>query len=114
QGDTTYLIDGWLGFSGTTTIEGGAVLKYADFSGLDLLGPLICKTGPYRPAVFTSANDDTVGETISGSSGDPGDGGNYELILEGNTNAIKNLRFRYAGPNWPGISLHSPQSIEIS
>ena len=34
-------------------------------------GQVDCRTSQYRPAVFTAKDDDTVGEKISGSSGNP-------------------------------------------
>jgi len=97
QGDTTYLISGWVGIGGLTTFEGGTVLKYLeDYSaGVECNGNVACLTGPYRPAVFTSVNDDTVGEAIPGSSGSPAEGGNY-LTLDTSVDPLKYLRMSYA------------------
>jgi parallel beta-helix repeat protein len=101
QGGTTYYISGWVNLSGTTIFEGGTVVKYMESGGgsLNLNGPFNCLTAPYRPAVFTSMNDDSVGATISGSTGQPGSVGqgfiwnNYSA-----TNALyKHLRFLYGG-----------------
>ena len=66
----TYLIDGRVYCYGTTTIEGGAVIKYNPYSSgnehyLDVRGPIKCQTQPYLPAVFTARDDDSVGEGIS-------------------------------------------------
>jgi hypothetical protein len=71
QSDSTYFVDGTFGLSGTTTIEGGTVIKYSSGSSIITAGPIICRTDAYRPAVFTAKDDNTVGETISGSSGVP-------------------------------------------
>ena len=78
QGDTTYLISGGYNFlSGTTTVEGGAVIKYdtamvdGEYSAIYIAGALNCQTASYCPAILTSKDDNTVGETISGSSGTP-------------------------------------------
>jgi hypothetical protein len=68
--DTTYYISGFTTASGTTTFEGGTVLKYAQYAELDV-GAVNWKTTSYRPAVFTAKDDDTVAEIISGSSGNP-------------------------------------------
>ena len=58
--------------SSTTTLEGGTVIKFsAASSQLTVAGPLVCKTAPYRFAMFTAKDDNTVGETITGSSGTP-------------------------------------------
>jgi hypothetical protein len=71
QGDTTYYVSGSLGIYGTTTIEGGTVLKFDANGGLSVNGAINCQTAPYRPAVLTAKDDDAVGETISGSTGTP-------------------------------------------
>jgi len=76
KGDTTYYIPGVVELYGTGNIlEGGAVIKYAGYSNqtprLDIRGTLTCKTSPYNPAIFTAKDDNTVGETISGSTGSP-------------------------------------------
>ena len=73
QGDTTYLVSGEVDLTGITTFEGGTVIKYdtrPDNSCLQLWDNVICDTAPYRPAVFTSFNDNSVGENLS-VSGSP-------------------------------------------
>lgn len=67
QGDTTYYVSNTVNLSGTTTIEGGAVIKYdTNYNcSVNILGTVNCQTAPYRPAVFTSANDVTAGEPVS-------------------------------------------------
>jgi hypothetical protein len=102
QGDTTYLVNGIFNLDGTTTIEGGTVVKFGDTNvdgvGLWIFGPLVCKTGPYRPGVFTSKHDNSVGETIAGSSGNPTTGTNNFYLLPASTliTNVSNLRFAYA------------------
>jgi hypothetical protein len=71
QGDTTYFFNGHAFFQGTTTIEGGAVSKYARGVYVTFFGPVNCQTGPYRPAIFTAIDDNSVGAAISGSTGVP-------------------------------------------
>lgn len=76
QADTTYFVTGAINLTGTTTIEGGTVVKYTNYTGgsgptVNLLGPVKCLTGPYRMAVFTAMDDNTVGQMISGSTGIP-------------------------------------------
>lgn len=74
KGDTTYFVTGSVWLKKQIILEGGAVLKYATNNQSAVLfcdGPFICKTTPYRPAIFTSMNDNTVGEIISGSTGNP-------------------------------------------
>jgi hypothetical protein len=68
QGDTTYLISGANNFSGTVTFEGGTVLKFTTNSfGITVSSNIICQTSPYRPAILTSMNDNTVGDGFLGA-----------------------------------------------
>ena len=74
KGDTTYFVNGTVNLSGTTVIEAGAVVKYtngASVARLVIQGPIDCRTTPYRPAVFTAKDDDSVGEIINGSTSQP-------------------------------------------
>ena len=73
QGDTTYYISSQDVLVGKSTFEGGTVLKYANNASLNF-GPaasIICMSSAYRPVVFTAVDDNSVGETISGSTGNP-------------------------------------------
>lgn len=102
RGDTTYYVSGAVTLYGTTTIEGGAVVKYAPTNSpyLDFYGPLLLKTTDFRPAVFTARDDDTIGETITGSTGSPsGYYANTALSFSVVTNApltLENLRIVHA------------------
>ena len=66
QADTTYLLTDWFNVYGTATFEGGTVLKYNTTNNLILsvYDDVVCATEPYRPAIFTSRNDRTVGEDV--------------------------------------------------
>jgi RHS repeat-associated protein len=106
QGDTTYYISGNISISGTggIVVEGGAVIKYANNVALTIQyneTNVITPTNAYRPAIFTSMNDNSVGDPISGSTGNPTNtGANYLNMPFKNisTNAtLSNLRFSYAG-----------------
>jgi hypothetical protein len=77
QGDTCYYISGSLTLLGTNTFEGGAVIKYAT-NGTILLSPgaigspsMIWNGAAYRPVIFTAIDDNSVGDTITGSTGSP-------------------------------------------
>lgn len=75
QGDVTYYISGATLLKSNTVVEGGTVIKFNSTGDgyLELIdGTIDCQTAQYRPAVFTSKNDNSVGETISGSTGAPG------------------------------------------
>lgn len=112
QSDTTYFINGWDILAGTTTFEGGTVIKYSSNPNaqatLDIYDSWVCATSPYRPAIFTSMDDNTVGETISGSTGNPSTVTNaYFFVMDSATNtSVNNLRFCYAqyalAPLWAG------------
>lgn len=101
-GARTYYISSWVNLGGVTTFEGGTVIKY-DSSGswlsLNIVGSLNCKTGPYQPAVFTSKDDDSVGDVISNSSGSPVMADFSSLIFYLSLNSattLKYMRFCYA------------------
>ena len=100
QGDTTYLVTGRVNVTGTVTIEGGTVVKYTN-NGNPFISAtnIICETGPYRPGVFTSMNDNSVGSEISGSTGAPSRGPANCLefgSLGTNSFVFSHLRFSYA------------------
>jgi hypothetical protein len=106
QSDTTYYISGRVNFTGTNNIiEGGTVVKYMnspnDFCFFDAQSCVVSKAEPYRMAVFTSQNDDSVGEQISNSTGQPTTGSTTYLRLTtgaSSTNSqLAYLRFAYAG-----------------
>lgn len=73
QGGTTYYVSGRLQVAGRLILRGGTVVKFANspLAGMVCQGAVVCETGPFQPAIFTSRDDDTVGECISGSTGVP-------------------------------------------
>ncbi len=95
KGDTTYLITDEIYAWGLTTVEGGTVIKYSSYylssiraDGFDF------KTAPYRQAIFTSVNDNTVGEAIG--SGSPTTGSQLYLYSVGGV-PLRYSNVRYAG-----------------
>ncbi|HEX3856070.1 MAG TPA: hypothetical protein VHY30_02100 [Verrucomicrobiae bacterium] len=100
QADTTYFINGAF-YPDNMIFEGGAVLKFdPDYGWLYPWGDITCDTGPDHPATFTSMNDDSVGATISGSTGSPSgwEPVYYDYYDPGMTVlALKNLRVCYGG-----------------
>ena len=105
QADTTYYISGTVNVSGYTKLEGGTVLKYPN-DGTGSLVPdyqnmVTCLTGPYRPVILTSMDDNTVGETVSGSSGNPVINGCAYISIQDNPILSKynlnGIRACYAG-----------------
>lgn len=106
RGDTTYYVtstEHWnMMLYGTTTFEGGAVIKfnpYVDYAGLELCGPIKCLTEPYRPAIFTVKDDDSVGSPIVGSTGCPFSATNYSTaigyVYDGAAFNVHDLQVRY-------------------
>jgi len=96
RGDTTYYVSGTVILNGSTatTIEGGAVVKFAPYNPgvyVQFNGTVRCLTGPYRPAIFTARDDNTVGEVLPSSTGTPS--GYYASTA-------------LYGPNWPTGDLH--------
>jgi uncharacterized protein YegL len=74
QGDTTYYISGTVNLSGTNTFEGGTVLKYTNNASVTITysGNTVNWLGSaYRPVIFTAKDDNSVGDTINGSTGNP-------------------------------------------
>ena len=70
QADTTYRISSSVNLSGNTTIEGGTVIKFdtSCFYCINVLGTNHCRTAPDRTAVFTTADDKTLGEDVGDNS----------------------------------------------
>jgi len=119
QGDTTYIVTVAVNITGTTTIEGGTVVKCTNSSSAEISTTnIVCLTGPYRPGVFTSMNDNSVGSSVSGSSGAPSVGAAYYLSfgsLGTNSLLLRNLRFSYAYEAISGtITSIGANSIEAS
>lgn len=98
QGDSTYFCSGVVNLTGTTTIEGGTCVKFASGTTpkINLLGPVVCKTGPYRPGIFTAKDDDSVGDIVADSSGTPEGKYGNGLTLSVSGSALKHLRFCHA------------------
>lgn len=110
QSDSTYLTIGRIDFYGTTVLEGGSIIKCAPAGeGNNVHGTLVCLTTPYRKAVFTCTNDDTVGTILPGSTGVP----NIEVgtqLYSYNGGSVSNLCFRYG---WNGYGGDGPD-VEVS
>ena len=102
KGDETFYASGQVILAGNTVLEGGAVIKCASGTlnkRIAIQGTLDCRTSPFRPAIFTGKDDDTVGQTISGSTGAPGTNEYGQMFdITGTTNAIDlhDVAIRYA------------------
>ncbi len=97
QGDSTYYVSGSINLRGTTVIEGGSVIKFTnDVYYLTLWDAVACKTSPYHPAVFTAKDDDSIGTSISGSTGTPSGYYCQGIDILMNQCALSNIRFSFA------------------
>jgi len=98
QGNNTYYVSGALNLYGTTTLSAGTVLKYTTNGTLNINGVINCQTGPYRPAVLTAKDDDSVGENISGSTGTPSGyyGTSFSLFNSTTPQQLHDLRISHA------------------
>src|SRR5688572_6651703 len=102
-GDTTYYATNYVSLYGTTILEGGAVAKGIQWDGgpntgtFFVYGTFDCRTSPYRPAIFTAADDDTVGCVIPGSTGTPTNYYRGALWFDTTTSVVlENVHVRYA------------------
>ena len=108
QGDMTYYVTGTLNLAGSNNIfEGGSVTKYAAGASIAFVpgSAVTFVSTPYHPVVFTAINDNTVGETITGSTGNPN--GGYYANPALNLSSIGNVtlsEFRIAYAN-QGLSV---------
>jgi hypothetical protein len=96
KADTTYQVC-IASLYGTTTIEGGSVLKFVNDGGeIFLNGPVNCKTSPYHPAVLTCEDDNSVGEQVTPGI-TPVFTNECFLVWSPGTNAtLRNIRFAHA------------------
>lgn len=99
--------------AGEVNILGGTVIKFADGAFWDFMGTLNTWAGDYYPsglpATLTSKDDNTVGEMISGSTGNPtGAGG---ILMQGscNENSLHGLNFDHGVYIW----FHCPGQFDL-
>jgi hypothetical protein len=105
QGDTTYYISGPVNLYGSNSFEGGAVIKYTNNASITVNftygSPLYLNwlTSAYRPVFFTAKDDNSVGETLSVSTGTP-------------TNYYANPALYISVP--PGTTMPTPSYFRVS
>jgi len=104
QSDTTYFVSGVWSFNGwTMAFEGGTVVKYTNNATIYNYGNSVgvFEGSKYRPSVFTSWQDNSVGTPIAGSSGSPAYVPSTTYYIEeagegSSSNFISNARFSFA------------------
>ena len=100
--DNTYYVSAAITINSGVTlrIEPGTIIKFADNGGeLDVgSGILIASGKPYEYIIFTSENDDVVGDEISTSSGTPS-AGDWNLTLS-HSAVLDFCKIAYTGYNF--------------
>ena len=90
----TYYINGTANMTGITTYEDGSVLKFATNATVSA-NNVVWLGRPYHPIIMTSKDDNTVGDTISGSTGTPTNYfANPALKISSATNTVNISNFR--------------------
>jgi hypothetical protein len=102
----TYLLSGWYYFGGHLTFEGGAVIKFdanTTDEGIDT-DVLDDETlsysfpdDPSNPVIFTSSDDNSVGDVVNGSTGNPIPGNFFYIGGFNCSGTVQNARFYYMG-----------------
>lgn len=125
QGDTTYMVSGGFFYGkppGTMIFEGGTVIKFTNSSNIANEGGSVgvFEGTTYRPTVFTSWEDNSVGTVMPGSSGVPTvlpltTFYNEESHVNSTPN-VHNVRFSYADYAYtdyydPGFSFEDCQFV---
>lgn len=108
QSGRTYYIKNPISISGTTTIEPGAVIKYAVNASLTV-DVLDCETTAANPAILTARDDDSVGCTLADSTHTVSSS-HYanmalEIINDGDGATVQNLKIYHANE---AIAFHEP------
>ncbi len=106
SGNTYYVVSDVVVDSGVTlTIEQNVVVKFVQYADVQVYGALVVNGVSGGQVFFTSKNDNAVGETISSSSGNPGneDWGGV-IITDANASAsISYTTLRYGGKTHTGV-----------
>lgn len=92
QSNVTYLVSGDL-YACSLAFESATVVKFGYDSGT-IWGSVAFPTSSYQPAILTSINDNSVGEIIPGSTGNPQVSGTCYLHW---LDSAANVRISYAG-----------------
>jgi hypothetical protein len=118
DGSTTYVASNNVSLSGTVTFQGGTIIKLAHGASLNAGGnSLNISTfgNGWRPVIITASDDDTVGNSIPGSTGNPN--GYYGRPALGITTplsvTITNFRILYAQEGLKLVGPGTPTSSSV-
>ena len=89
------------------TVQQGAVIKFAHSSGLTANGQIDVNGAANNYAIFTSVDDNTVGETISQSDGNANPGDWKGILINGYSNSDGIGEFSYARIRYGGQSQYT-------
>jgi len=113
----TYYISGNLTINSDATlvIEPGAIVKYGSSCKLEAAsgGRLIAKGDKFNYILMTSWKDDPVGETISGSDGNP-QASNYYCAISLPANTVSDHHVEYCKISYSGYGLIIQTKIDDS
>ncbi len=110
-----YQVTGPVNFAGTTTFEGGSVIKYPVSSTASIITTnVIFKGSTYAPVVFTAVHDATIGENMGSVNPITSYYGNIALNLSGASTPqlVSNARFCYLSNALAG-SYVTLQDVEL-
>ncbi len=98
QSGVTYYVPSQINLFGTTTFEGGSVIKFDEQNGgFQVFSSINNQSDPAHPTVLTSMNDDSVGDIIAPhSNGQPGQCMTDPMDVYTNYIELKNFRFNRA------------------
>jgi hypothetical protein len=123
-GDETYYVTGPVDLTGTTTFEGGSVIKYAagGTASLRIRGPAEFQTTPHRPLIVTAAHDNSIGQVVLG--GTPSFGApwyaqtalDFDAAFSAVTYSVGNVTIRHARTAiaFNGGSGHRISGVQVS
>ncbi|MBE0638258.1 MAG: right-handed parallel beta-helix repeat-containing protein [Bacteroidales bacterium] len=108
----TYYVDGGITVDNgaTLTIQAGTVIKFAPYTYLFVYGTLIADGTSSQNIIFTSKDDNSVGEIIPGSDGLPNPGDWYNIQVSGSGGYLGDGRFDYCQIKYAGLNYWGEQS----
>lgn len=114
RGDSTFYVSSPCYLYGLTVLEGGTTIKENSSGQINIEsgGTVDCQTSPYFPALFTSFNDNAVGDSFG--SGSPAMGDVNTFLNFNSTNVtLHDLHFAYALTDVNQTSAGSTASIAL-